>query len=151
MHHKVDLRDAVDDESKQQFKELFTQYQDVFSVDSPDIRKTGLVTMAIDTGDSSHISIKPYTLPLKHATWVQNELLEKASIIVRSVLPWASPIGVVPKKLQPDKPPRRRLCIDYRTLNNFLPTVTKAHSMGKVLLNLTLLSKIRQIYARLNC
>ena len=43
---------------------------------------------------------KPYTLPLKHATWVQKELeiLEKAGVIVRSVSPWASPIVVVPKE-----------------------------------------------------
>ena len=43
--------------------------------------------MEIDTGDSPPITQKPYTLPLKHATWVQKELeiLEKAGLIVRSV------------------------------------------------------------------
>ena len=35
--------------------------------------------MEIDTSDSLPITQKPYTLPLKHATWVQKELeiLEK--------------------------------------------------------------------------
>ena len=48
--------------------------------------------MEIDTSDSSPITQRPYTLPLKHATWVQKELeiLEKAGEIVRSVSPWAS-------------------------------------------------------------
>ena len=48
--------------------------------------------MEIDTGDSLPITQKLYTLPLKHATWVQKELeiLEKAGVIVRSVSPWAS-------------------------------------------------------------
>ena len=56
--------------------------------------------MEIDTGDSLPITGKPYTLPLKYATWVQKELeiLEKAGVIVRSVLPWASPIVMVLKK-----------------------------------------------------
>ena len=30
--------------------------------------------MEIDTGDSPPITQRPYTLPLKHATWVQKEL-----------------------------------------------------------------------------
>ena len=54
--------------------------------------------MEIDTGDSPPITQRPYTLPLKHATWVQKELeiQEKAGVIIRSVSPWASPIIVVP-------------------------------------------------------
>ena len=64
--------------------------------------------MEIDTGDSLPITQKPYTLPLKHATWVQKELeiLEKAGEIVRSVLPWASPIVIVPKRMGPENPLR---------------------------------------------
>ena len=66
--------------------------------------------MEIDTGDSPPITQKPYTLPLKHAAWVQKELgiLEKAGVIVRSVSPWASPIVVVPKRTVPGEPPKRR-------------------------------------------
>ena len=71
--------------------------------------------MEIDTGDSPPITQRPYTLPLKHATWVQKELeiLEKAGVIVRSVSPWVSPIVVVPKRTAPREPPKRRLCVDY--------------------------------------
>ena len=71
-----------------------------FLVDSSDIGKTPLIEMEIDTGDSPPIIQKPYTLPLKHAEWVQKELeiLEKAGVIVRSVSPWESPIVVVPKE-----------------------------------------------------
>ena len=47
--------------------------------------------MEIDTGDSPPFTQKPYTLPLKHAKWVQKELeiFEKAGVIMRSVSPWA--------------------------------------------------------------
>ena len=78
-------------------------------------------------GDSPPITQRPYNFPLKHSDWVQRELdtLEKAGVITRSVLPWASPIDIVPKKTEPGEPPRRRLCVDYRALNNLLPTVQK--------------------------
>ena len=61
--------------------------------------------MEIDTGDSPPITQRPYTLPLKHATWVQKELeiLEKAGVIVRSVSPWASSILVVQKRTTPEE------------------------------------------------
>ena len=70
--------------------------------------------METDTGDSPPITQKPYTLPLKHATWVQQELeiLEKAGVIGRSVSPWASPI-VVPRRTALGEPHKRRLCVDY--------------------------------------
>ena len=117
MHRKVELQDAdVSEEQKQAFRDLCTEFNDVFSADSGDIRKIPLLEVEIDTGDSPPITQKPYTLPLKHTKWVQRELeiLEKAGVIVRSVSPWASPIVVVPKRTAPGEPPKRRLCVDYR-------------------------------------
>ena len=117
VHRKVDLIDAeVTKEQQEAFKELCNEYRDIFLVNSGDIGKTPLPERGIDTGDSPPITQKPYTLPLKHAAWVQKELeiLEKAGVIVRSVLPWASPIVVVPKRSVPGEPSKRRLCVDYR-------------------------------------
>ena len=116
VHRKVELQDAeVTEAQLNAFKELCNEYKDIFSTDSSDIGKTPLIEMEIDTGDSLPITQKPYTLPLKHATWVQKELeiLEKAGVIVRSVPPWASPIVVVPKRTALGEPPKRRLCVDY--------------------------------------
>ena len=98
----------------------------------------------IHTGNNLPISKKPYTLPLKHTTWVQRELeiLEKASVIVRSVSPWASPIVVVPKRTAPGEPPKRRLCVDYQGLNSLLPPVNKVFSKAKGVLTLVPLPKI---------
>ena len=109
VHQKVELQDAdVSEEHQNAFKELCKEFRDIFSVDSSDIGKTPLVEMEIDTGDSPPITQKSYTLPLKHAEWVQKELeiLEKAGVIVRSVSPWASPIVVVPKRTAPGEPPK---------------------------------------------
>ena len=116
VHLKIELQDAnVSNEQQNAFKALCNEFKDIFSVDSSDIRKTLLIEMETDTGDSPLISQKPYTLPLKHAMWVQKELeiLEKAGVIVRSVSPWASPIVIVPKRRAPGEPPKRRLCVDY--------------------------------------
>ena len=71
-----------------------------------------MLEVEIDTGDSLPITQKPYTLPLKHAAWVQRELeiLEKAGVRVRSISPWASPTLVVPKRTAQGEPPKQRLC-----------------------------------------
>ena len=109
VHRKVELQDAdVTEEQQNVFMELCTEFNDIFSTDSGDIGKTPLLEVKIDTGDSLAITQKPYTLPLKHTTWVQRELeiLEKAGVIVRSVSPWASPIVVVPKRTAPGEPPK---------------------------------------------
>ena len=109
VHRKVELQDADITEAQwNAFKDLCIEFNDIFSVDSSDIGKTLLLEVEIDTGDNLPISQKPYTLPLKHTTWVQRELeiLEKAGVIVRSVSPWASPIVVVPKRTAPGEPPK---------------------------------------------
>ena len=152
IHRKINLQDAdVSDEHQKAFQDLCHEFKDIFSVDSGDIGKTPLVEMEIDTGDSPPITQKPYTLPLKHAEWVQKELeiLEKAGVIVRSVSPWASPIVVVPKRSAPGEPPKRRLCVDYRAINSLLPLVKKAFSKAKGITTLVPLPKIDEIYARL--
>ena len=110
VHQKVELQDAdVLEEHQNAFKELCNEFKNIFLVNSSDIGKTPLVEMKIDAWVSPPITQKPYTLPLKHAKWVQKELeiLEKAGVIVRSVSPWASPIVVVPKRTLPGEPPKR--------------------------------------------
>ena len=109
VHRKVELQDAdITDEQQKAFKDLCTEFIDIFSTDSGDIGKTPLLEVEIDTGDSLPITQKPCTLPLKHTEWVQRELeiLEKAGVIMRSVSPWASPIVVVPKRTAPGEPPK---------------------------------------------
>ena len=58
---------------------------------------------------------------------------------------------IVPKRTALGEPPKRRLCVDYRVINNSLPKVNKAHSKAKCVLTLVPLPKIDEIYARLKC
>ena len=135
---------------KKTFYELCKKYDNIISKNSGDIGKTMLVEMKIDTGNHPPIASKPYMLPLKHYEWVQREIemLERAGIIERSISPWASPVVIVPKKSAPGKPPRRRMCIDYRRINKLQPEVTKADG-GKGCMSLIPLPKRDKLYTKL--
>ena len=107
--------------------------------------------MDIDTGDSPPVCQKPYTLPLKHYSWVQQEIetLEQAGVIKKSISLWASPIVVVPKKSAPGEPPRCRMCIDFRKLNELQPEVHRADLETGGNISLVPLPKIDEMYGRL--
>ena len=109
IHRKVELQDAgITEDQQNAFKDLCTEFNDIFPQIQVLFEKTPLLEVEIDTGDSLPITQKPYTLPLKHTAWVQRELeiLEKAGVIVRSVSPWAHPTVVVPKRTVPGEPPK---------------------------------------------
>ena len=76
------------------------------------------------------------------------ETLEKAGIIERSISLWALKVVIVPKKSAPGKPPRRRMCVDYRRINKLQPEVTNANG-GKGCISLIPLPKIDELYAKL--
>ena len=148
---KVDLQDAdITPSTRPAFDTLCEKYPKVFSKGNEDIGRTQLVTMDIDTGDSPPVSSRPYTLALKHHKWVQKEIkmLERAGIIIKSMSPWASPIVIVPKKSQPGEPHKKRLCIDFRKINDLQKKVIR-EGKSKGCLSLILLLKIDEMYAKL--
>ena len=140
----------MSEETLQKFEKMCEDQKDAFSKNNRDIGKTQLIEMEIDTGGSVPLAQSPYTLPLKHYDWVRKEIetLEKAGIIERSLSPWASPVIVVPKKSAPDKPPRRRLCVDYRRVNALQQEV-KHTDKATGCLTLYPLPKIDEMFAKL--
>ena len=86
-HCCVELKDQeITQETRERFKKLKGKYHKVFSVSSQDIGHTNLVTMHVDTGDNPPICQKLYTLPLKHYSWVQQEIktLECVGVIKKA-------------------------------------------------------------------
>ena len=148
---KVQLQDLeVKLDVKHKFKELCERYGDAFSKNNEDIGRMKLVKMDIDTGDSPPVSSRPYTLPLKHYEWVQREIesLERAGVITKSMSKWASPIVVVPKKSTPGEPLKRRLCIDFRKVNELQQEVmTAGKTKGQI--SIHPLPKIDEMYVKL--
>ena len=72
---KVQLQDKdITTDIRQKFEELCDKYGEAFSKNNEDIGRTKLVKMDIDTGDSPPVSLRPYTLLLKHYEWVQREI-----------------------------------------------------------------------------
>ena len=149
--HKVQLQDKnIMTYIRQKFEELCEEYGEAFFKNNEDIGRTKLVKMDIDTGDSPPVSSRPYTLPLKHYGWVQREIesLEHAGVITKSMSKWASPMVIVPKKSAPGEPPKRRLCVDFRKVNELQQEViTAGKTKGQI--SIHLLPKIDEMYAKL--
>ena len=149
--HKVQLQDKdLTHDIRQKFEELCDEYGEAFSKNNEDIGRTKLVKMDIDTGDSPPVSSRPYTLPLKHYEWVQRELesLERAGVITKSMSKWTSPIVIVPKKSAAGEPPKRRLCVDFRKVNELQQEViTAGKTKGQISIHPLL--KINEMYAKL--
>ena len=110
--------------------------------------------MHVDTGDNPPICQKPYTLPLKHYSWVQQEIentrthrshQEKASAL------GPVPIVVVPKKSSPGEAPRQRMCVDFQKINELQPKTQRVDKQTDTQGNLSLipLPKIDEMYANL--
>ena len=151
-NRKTELEDAIiSSKTKERFEKICREHNRAFSKNNKDIGKTQLIEMEIDTGDQLPVAQNPYTLPLKHYEWVRREIetLEKAGVIERSLSPWASPVIVVPKKSAPDEPPRRRLCVDYRKVNDLQQKVSKTDKSTGCL-SLYPLPKIDEMFAKLN-
>ena len=148
---KVQLQDKdITTDIRQKFEELCDEYGEAFSKNNEDIGRTKLVKMDIDTGDSPPVSSRPYTLPLKHYEWIQREIesLECTGVITKSMSKWANPIVIVPKKSAPGEPPKRRLCVDFRKVNELQQEViTAGKTKGQI--SIHPLPKINEMYAKL--
>ena len=110
---KIDLS-KVPSSFRGEFQQLMDEYADLFAETDLQLGRTGQVKMTIDTGDHQPIRQKPYRTPFSERPKIDKALddMIKAEIIRPSTSPWASPIVIVPKK-----DGSRRMCIDYRKIN----------------------------------
>ena len=147
------LRSILDadlpEEARDKLQELLDKKNiHIMSQTAMDIDRTNLIELDIPTEGPLIVS-KPYTVPLKYCELMDHEIkqLEEAGIISLSMSDWASPILVVPKKVQCVDASNNSgsskngkfilwLCIDYRKINSRMQTACQIIadcSLGKVI------------------
>lgn len=98
-----------------QLKDLLKSYETCFSDNLKDLGFTNAVQMEIELTDTQPVVYRPYRLSYPERELVRSMVKEMidADIICESNASYASPILLVKKKTG-----ERRLCVDYRALNN---------------------------------
>ena len=91
---------------------LISKFTGVISKSPTDFGRTNLIEMDLPT-IGPPVSTKPYTIPLKYKSLVDEEikLLEDASCISKSLSDWASPIYIVKKKPDTSQPYKTQFCM----------------------------------------
>lgn len=103
-------------ESQQaKFKDFMRNYHDLFAWNPDNFGRTSVITHSIDTGNAKPIKQRFYRTSYQNQLFIKEEIqrLLKAGLIKPSSSQWTSPVVVVEKKNG-----KKRLCVDYRKLNN---------------------------------
>ena len=110
-----------------QLQDCLTDFSDVFSTSSTDIGHTDVVKHAINTGDAKPIKQRPRRHPIINQQEIDRQVkdLEERGVIEPSSSPWASNVVLVKKK-----DGTKRLCIDYRDLNEV--TIKDAYPVPRI-------------------
>lgn len=108
-------------------KQLLQKYSSVFSKNSEDRGRTGVIKHHIRTGEATPIKQRAYRVTPDQRAEIQTQVdsLLKADIIEEIYSPWAAPVVLVRKK-----DGTWRFCLDYRKLNAV--TVKDSHPLPRV-------------------
>ena len=98
---------------------IIRQHCTTFAQSDFDLGQTPLLEHTINTQGLPPFKIKCRPIPYKAMDWLKQEIdrLLKTGVIRHSQSPYSSPVVIVPKKSKPGEPPKFRLCVDYRWLN----------------------------------
>ena len=107
-------KELVDENQRRKVFDLLCENADVFSSDSSDLGRTGIVKHRIITGSAKPIKQPPRRLPLakRDVTCQAIDEMLKHGVIEPSTSTWSSPVVLVAKKNG-----TLRFCVDYRKLN----------------------------------
>ena len=102
-------------EQQRMFEEFMSKHHNLFAWEPDDFGRTSTITHSIDTGSAVPIKQRFYRTSYQNQLFIKEEIqrLLKAGLVVPSKSQWTSPVVVVEKKNG-----KKRLCVDYRKLNN---------------------------------
>ena len=130
---------------------LISKFSSIISKSPADFGRTNLTQMDLPT-TGPPVSAKPYTIPLKYKSFIDNEikLLEEAGCISKLLSDWASPICIVKKKPDPSQPhkPQLCMCIDYQKFNQSL--ITAHNNSNSKVVSTVPLPKMQELPGQLN-
>lgn len=106
-------------EEKCNLLQLCENYSDVFYTENTPLTFTNQIKHCINTSDENPIFSRTYRYPQIHKAEVDKQIkaMLEQNIIRPSNSPWASPIWIVPKKVDATGQRKWRLVVDYRKLN----------------------------------
>ena len=112
---------GLSEDQTEQFLSLVTEYEDIFSKDSSELGKSGLLEHAIDTGDCKPVKQPPRRVPPYQREGIDQQLGELLTTgrIEPSQSPWSSPV-VLSRK-------HDLMCIDYRNTDGISISGANAH------------------------
>lgn len=105
----------IPEQKREEFKQLISDYTDVFAPNSYEIGKTDYIKHQIDTQGHGPIRKRAYRTPFKLQEEMKKHIQEmlKAGIIRPSCSPWAAPVLLVKKQDN-----TTRFVTDFRALNS---------------------------------
>ncbi|GBM10181.1 Retrovirus-related Pol polyprotein from transposon 412 [Araneus ventricosus] len=119
--------EVLNEEQQIAVKELFQEFQHLFSTSDSDVGRCNMTQHRINIGNHPPIKQYPRRLPLvkkEEAERLVKEMLDNG-IIEESSGPWASPIVLVKKK-----DGSTRFCVDYRKLNEI--TIKDSYPLPRI-------------------
>merc|ERR1711893_445229 len=114
-------------DQRQELAKIMIEYQDSFSKHDMDLGRTTLEVHRIPTGDAKPVRLPPRRAPMHMQGDVstQIEQLIACGAVEDCTSPWAFPLVIVSKK-----DGRKRICVDYRKLNDL--TVPDGHALPRL-------------------
>lgn len=105
----------IDEELRLPLREMLEKYEDTFSRSDQDLGRTRLEVHRIPTGSARPVRLPPRRAPMHLRDEIEEQVqaMVRQGIVEECTSPWAAPLVIVPKK-----DGSRRICVDYRALND---------------------------------